>query len=96
MTVSETLNEVVIRAMSGKFYAFEAAKLEQTLQTLSTDYTWQKGLYHAYVDDLQCLGHRAPANTHGSHDMGYSSEPLTICLPFCVVFEGTACLSSHY
>ena len=44
MTVRETLNEVVIRAMSGKFHAFEAAKLEQALQTLSTDYTWQKGL----------------------------------------------------
>ena len=56
MTVRETLNEVVIRAMSGKSYAFEAAKLGQALQTLSTDYTWQKGLYHAYVDDYRGLG----------------------------------------
>ncbi len=96
MIVRETLNEVVIRVMSGKSYAFEAAKLGQALQTVSTDYMCQKGLYHAYVDDLQWLGHRAPANTHGSHDKGYSSEPLTICLPFRVVFEEIACISSHY
>ncbi len=52
MTVRETLNEVLIRAMSDKFHAFGAAKLERALQSLSTDYTWQKGLYHVYVDRL--------------------------------------------
>ncbi len=40
MTERETLNEVVIRTMRSKFHAFETAKLEQALQSLTTDYTW--------------------------------------------------------